>query len=293
MVKIKSISVGNGDMYYISHNSDNFTIIDCCLNEDNKIDIVNELMEEAKGKGISRFISTHPDEDHICGLEHIDEEMSIRNFYCVENNACKEDETPSFKKYCELRDSTDKAFYLYKGCSRSWMNESTEERGGSGINIVWPILDNEHYKTALEDAKEMKSPNNISPIIEYSFKNGVTMLWMGDLESDFLDNIKEDLILDEVDILFAPHHGRDSGKVPSELLKKLNPKLIIIGEAPSKDLNYYQGYNTITQNTSGDIIFDCGVGNVHIYASNEDYPADFLNDEKMNTYNGYIGTLAV
>ncbi|CAM4346215.1 hypothetical protein COEX109129_19890 [Corallococcus exiguus] len=30
---IKSFSVGNGDMFYIKHNSDNFTIIDCNLTE--------------------------------------------------------------------------------------------------------------------------------------------------------------------------------------------------------------------------------------------------------------------
>ena len=34
MSKVKSFSVGEGDMFYISHNSDNFTIIDCCLNYD-------------------------------------------------------------------------------------------------------------------------------------------------------------------------------------------------------------------------------------------------------------------
>ncbi len=38
---IKSFSVGNGYMFYIKHESDNFSIIDCCLNGDNKEDIVN------------------------------------------------------------------------------------------------------------------------------------------------------------------------------------------------------------------------------------------------------------
>lgn len=31
---IKSFSVGNGDMFYIDHNSENFTIIDCNLIDD-------------------------------------------------------------------------------------------------------------------------------------------------------------------------------------------------------------------------------------------------------------------
>ncbi len=33
---IKSFSVGNGDMFYIKHNSDNFTTIDCCMSEENR-----------------------------------------------------------------------------------------------------------------------------------------------------------------------------------------------------------------------------------------------------------------
>ena len=55
---IKSLSVGNGDMFYIKHGSDNFSIIDCSLNETNKTRIVNEIITESKGKGITRFIST-------------------------------------------------------------------------------------------------------------------------------------------------------------------------------------------------------------------------------------------
>lgn len=33
---IKSLSVGNGDMFYIKHDSSNFTIIDCNMDETNK-----------------------------------------------------------------------------------------------------------------------------------------------------------------------------------------------------------------------------------------------------------------
>lgn len=43
MSKVKSFSVGNGDMFYIRHNSDNFTTIDCCLTDDVKDDILDEI----------------------------------------------------------------------------------------------------------------------------------------------------------------------------------------------------------------------------------------------------------
>jgi len=293
---VKSISVGEGDMFYIKHGSENFTIIDCCMDDDNKDRIVKELKLEKKDKEVLRFISTHPDDDHIKGIKYLDEKISIVNFYCVKNEAAKSDETDDFLKYCELRDSVEKAFYIEKGCKRKWMNESGPDKNGkqidsSGINILWPIPSNQKYKDALKVAKDGGDPNNISPIIKYSLSNGATILWMGDLKSDFMKSIKDVLQLPKVHILFAPHHGRDSGKIPTELLETMNPDIIIIGEAKSKHLNYYSGYNTITQNSAGDIILDCITNKVHIYVGSDTYSVDFLDNENMTDYDNYIGTL--
>ena len=294
---IKSFSVGEGDMFYIQHNSDNFTVIDCYMHDDNKDRIIREIEEKSKDKQINRFISTHPDEDHILGLKSFREKLGISNFYCVENKATKSEETEDFKEYCDLRDG-DKHFYIYKGCSRKWMNDSGidnngVERGSSGINILWPKTSNQYYKDALEKAKKGESPNNISPIIKYSLESGVNILWFGDLEKDFMENIKDDLEIEEADIIFAPHHGRESGKIPKEILDKIKPKLIIIGEAPSTNLNYYNDYNTITQNSAGDITLQCVSEKVHIYVSKENYTVGFLKNEYKTDFDNYIGTLTV
>ncbi len=290
---VKSFSVGDGDMFYIRHGNDNFTIIDCCMPEENRGDIINEIKSESADKNINRFISTHPDDDHLLGLLYLNEEKEIPNFYCVKNEVTKPDETDDFKKYCKLRDH-DKTFHLYRGCSRLWLNQGNEERGGSGIKILWPITRNEHYKAALENANAGNSPNNISIIMNYSLDDGASMLWMGDLETDFMENIKDAIAMDSADILFAPHHGRDSGKVPKDWLDDIDPKIVIIGEAPSRFLNYYEGYNTITQNSAGDILLECESGKTHIYVSSWRYFVDFLDDEnKPDTYGNYIGTLSV
>ena len=118
---------------------------------------------------------------------------------------------------------------------------------------------------------------------------------MGDLETEFMEKIEDDMDMPDIDILFAPHHGRDSGKVPKSWLDKMTPQIIIIGEAKSGHLNYYAGWNTITQNSAGDIIFDCESGKVHIYVSKENYSVGFLNNEnKSNRDDGYyLGTLNV
>ncbi len=131
MCIVKSLAVGNGDMFYIRHGTDNFTVIDCCLPDDRKNEILEEIAGQRKGKGVCRFISSHPDQDHISGLVSYDDLFGILNFYVVKNKASKSSETEDFRRYKGLRDDTKKAFYLKQGCERRWMNQSDETRGSS------------------------------------------------------------------------------------------------------------------------------------------------------------------
>ena len=89
---------------------------------------------------------------------------------------------------------------------------------------------------------------------------------MGDLESTFQDKIKNQIALPPVDIMFAPQH-----------------------------LDYYYGYNTITQNSAGDIVLDCSDDSVHVYVSNNEYSVDHLEYNFMPDEYGatYIGTMRV
>ena len=289
---VHSYAVGNGDMFSIRHGTDNCTIIDCSTTEDNEDWLLKEIDSQRKGKGITRFITTHPDQDHIMGLVTLDDHIDILNFNVVKNSTAKEDETDDFKRYKKLRDG-DQAFYIYNGCERKWMNQGDEERGSSGIKIRWPITSNKHFKKALEDADDGKSPNNISPVITYSLNDGVDMAWFGDLETDFMEKIKNEISWPDVDNLFAPHHGRESGKIPKSILEEMDPKIVVVGEAPSKYLDYYLDYNTITQNSAGSIYFECVANWVHIYVGSTTYNVDFLEDKAASTYTNYIGSLAV
>ncbi len=78
---VKSLSVGNGDMFYIQHNSDNFLrLLTASYLTKNKKTIMDEIISKSTDKNITRFISTHPDEDHIKGLEYFNQRKSIVNF---------------------------------------------------------------------------------------------------------------------------------------------------------------------------------------------------------------------
>lgn len=282
-------------MFYIRHNSDNFTIIDCDLTDENADAIIKDIKAAKSGKGIERFICTHPDEDHFGGIQLLDDALSIVNFYVVKNQAIKDEDTESFKRYCQLRDDPKKAFYIYKGCSRRWMNESDDERKTSGISILWPDTSNKHFKEALAACDAGESYNNTSAVIRYGVTGGPSFLWLGDLETQFMEDIADAIALEKTTVVFAAHHGRASGKIPDAWLEKLDPQIIVIGEAPSRHLHYYTGYQKVTQNMAGDITMDCTDDKVHFYVSNGEYSHNGLKDEDMPDLgtSHYIGSLTV
>lgn len=304
---VKSLSVGEGDMFYIRHNTDNFSIIDCCIEPEWHDRIVSELKQMARDKNIQRFISTHPDNDHIRGISDLFRDFNIPNFYCVENMANNPDGEKDFNKYCELRDGKTH-FYIKRDCKRKWMNlnsnpEDEEQRQNSGINILWPIVENEDYQEVLKTVQQWQDPNNISPIVRYAISDGGSFIWFGDMENSFQEKIKAEIKLPRTDVVFAPHHGRKSGHLVSKWLQELEPKVIIVGEAPSENLDYYRGYDTITQNTAGDITFVCENGQIDIYVGEKDYDPDctkLKNVEKSLVkvnhrydpkYGYYVGTI--
>lgn len=268
-----------GDTFYIKHISDNFTLIDCYLKDGDdrscrKKEIISEIMRESAGR-VCRFVSTHPDKDHILGIEALDSQWPILNFYSVSNDIPVDKDDDSMLRYDILKSRQD--YPIERGMVRAWMNKGKDGVGASGITFLWPALDNKKYVEALKHVahpgeNEDPSPNNISCVIKYSVKNGASYLWLGDMETDmqqeFFEKCKDKIT--PVDVLFHPHHGRESSRPPTELLDALSPQIIVIGNAPNQYLNRDNPQKTITQNKAGDVVFqnDISRGYVHIFTSN-------------------------
>ena len=279
-----------GDTFYIKHNVDSFTVIDCYLLSDSDYEennrqkeIIDEIVSESEGR-IRRFISTHPDHDHIAGIEELFKSWPTENFYAVSNEIPENEDDESLTKYIELK--KDHNYAIKEGISRKWLNDNDAEHGSSGIFFQWPILDNESFKAALTKVKKGEEVNNICPVFTYSIYQGPTYMWMGDLETEMQEayyNYCKDRI-PKVDILFQPHHGRTSGAVPKDLLNALDPQIIVIGNAPSNHISYGDSRKTITQNSAGDLTFVNEGGYIHIYSQNK---VDNLPDnlEKINYKN--------
>ena len=79
-----------------------------------------------------------------------------------------------------------------------------------------------------------------------------------------MEKIKDAITPDSSHVLVAPHHGRKSGRVPKDWLDAIDPKIIVVGEAPASEFTYYDGWDTITQNSAGDIVFECLSGKRHV-----------------------------
>ena len=264
-----------GDMFYIKHNVDSFTVIDCYLLANSQFaennrqkEIIDEIVAESRGR-IRRFISTHPDNDHIAGIDELFRRWPTNNFYAVANDIPSNEEDSSLTKYIELRDSVN--FPIERGITRCWLNDSNDDHNSSGIRFLWPVLNNRAFQDSLKKVEEGNDVNNICPVFTYKLNGGAKYLWMGDLNTKmqqcFYDVCKD--AISPVNILFQPHHGRESGSVPDDLLKLLSPQLVVIGNAPSNHINYGDSQMTITQNSSGDLTFENEGKYVHVYSQNE------------------------
>lgn len=298
---VKSFTVGIGDIFYIKHNRSSFTTIDCFLSYENIDKVVNEVSNEVKDLSIKRSISAHSSDDYVRGNENIEKRVVIANFHNVEDETTKEGQKASLDKYCELGDSS-KAFYLYKRSLRKWIKEEGENEqensiSRAGVTVFKPDTDNEHFKNTLEETMHGERQDSMSPCIRYSLENGITAVWMRDLETHSMGNILEEVELKKTNVFFASHYERKSGRVPYELLRAMDPDIVIIGEVPSENMVYglYDEYNKITQSSAGDIIFDCSQGKVDIYVSSPTYTVTYLkNNYESNRFGCYyIGTLEV
>lgn len=274
IVKSFSFPTGEirGDCFYIKHNTSTFTVIDCYLKEGDdancrKQEIIREIRRESYGR-INRFISTHPDNDHILGIEDLDKEWGIANFYAVENDIPRDKYDISLEKYIELKKNYNCA--IKEGVRRKWLNEGDDDIQGSNIEFLWPDVDNLKFKEALQATAKGESPNNISCVIKYDAPGGGSYLWMGDMETGMQEEFYKSRLnkIPSVDVLFHPHHGRDSSKLPDDLMFKLGPQIVVIGNAPAEHINYGNPDQTITQNMAGDVVFVNDLGIIHVFTAN-------------------------
>lgn len=248
-------------------------------------------------QSIFRFIITHPDMDHLDGIRDLYSEFCIVNTWDTDNNkSIASDATfagynrEDWEFYEKLRSgkvtSTKRLTYFAKNDNLFY----NEDR----IKILCPT------PALLKNANYCGQYNDSSYVTLYTPAKADGGSWKflfaGDSEDNswkyILANHKDDV--SNVDVLFAPHHGRDSGR-SYEFLNTLKPKVTLFGNASSKHLAYscYDPSLRITNNQAGYILIDISEGAIIFYVKNYEFARDFLHKRGLGEpvynerYQGY------
>lgn len=316
------LNVKQGDCSIIQHPTGHVTVVDVCnaasANQE-EVALAKAIVEAGvpgnfnqkdtpvnpvaylKKFGISsvfRFIATHPDMDHLDGIQSFFDEFSPVNLWDTDNE-CEKDFSDGGGQYNEddwdfytsLRDgkpTTDpKRLTLFAGERGHYYNRDAEgQGGGDGLHILAPTPE------LLAQANECDDYNDASYVILYR-SNGGRILLAGDSHDKTWEHIlanHEDDVKD-VELLIAPHHGRKSDR-SYDFLDVVRPKLTFFGNANSEHLAYGawngRGLTFITNNQANCMVVNTSVNPMDVYVTNKVF-AEKCNPDTTysNAFQGY------
>lgn len=254
-----------------------------------------EYMQRRDIREVFRFILTHPDMDHMDGIKDLFETFNPVNFWDTENNEVKEFSAGSpFRKedweyYLKLRAGLGpKRLANHSGDRGSFYNDGEIH---DGLHILSPTTE------LIATANKNGDFNDASYVILYRTSAG-RILFCGDSHDKTWEHILANHLpeIENVEVMIAPHHGRDSGR-NREFLTLVRPKLSILGRASSDHLMYdawnNRGLDFITAHQAGTIILDADGDHIIVYAANEGfakriYNRTFFDPNIGGWYLGYV-----
>ena len=240
MLKIHFINVGKGNCTVIDFPSGNLTVIDTDnsrnSDENDLTDPVEYIKEKFPNRPIFRLIVTHPDMDHLSGMEEIDDNFSVLNFWDTENNKKLSDEDLDTAPYYEKGDwktyqkyrkseSDPKCLFLYRNGTGDYWNSD-------GIKILSPS------KALVKKANDSGEYNHLSYVLSINY-NGYKILLGGDATiaawNDIQDNVNtEDL---KADLFLAPHHG-STHNVNKDVFADIDPDYVVVSVIKKVEYDY-------------------------------------------------------
>ncbi len=317
MPKVHFLNVRNGDCSIIQHNSKRVSVIDVnCASipvmgksagfsmaeryqrrpwepvpgnygqkedEDNPILYLRKLQIPQ----IFRFILTHPDMDHLGGIEDLFTEFRPSNFWDTANTkefapgsfGSRTDLEADWGFYKNLRDSDSdtnpKRLVYYSGNSYDYFKED-------GLAILAPTPE------LVAAGNKKRNWNDASYVILYR-SCGKKILFSGDSEDKtwehILANWHDDVA--NLDVLVAPHHGRHSGR-SYDFLSVTKPKLTLYGNASSDHLAYKPWHNRrlliLTNNQAGYIVLNILSDKIEVFVKNKTYAQNLCDQNGWKTY---------
>lgn len=183
---------------------------------------------------VDQVIITHPHKDHIDDILNFNKlSPRVLSRPKVDKNKISENIKDEDKIIIETYFSIDEKYvFPVEPRNNLLLPENT---GGVEVRTFVPLLDN-------------KNINNLSLVTVVSYLN-LKVLIPGDNEPPSWNELltKEDFrkAITDVDVLLAPHHGRDSGYC-AEIFNYFKPKLTIISDGHFCDTSATDRYNKVT-----------------------------------------------
>jgi len=241
MLKIHFLNVGKGNCTVIKFPSGNLAIVDI---DNSKIDDDDDVLQDPiqfikdvyPGESIFRFILTHPDMDHMSGLDELHKNRSILNFWDTNHNKKMDTDklhlggykTEDWDKYQELRikDENPKTLHIYQDSdAQSYWKED-------GVKILGPS------KSMLKKANESEEYNHCSYVVKIEYE-GIKILLGGDATKESWQDIleyhgKEEL---KAHVFLAPHHGSPDN-IEKDVFKHIDPQYVIVSDHRGHNYDY-------------------------------------------------------
>ncbi|MGX4600231.1 cell wall-binding repeat-containing protein [Faecalimicrobium sp. JNUCC 81] len=209
-MEIHFIDVGQGDATYIELADGTDILIDAGESKYGNI-VVNYLKNLEKDIDIEYLIATHPDSDHIGGMQQAFKDLKIKNFYYPQDAPHN---TQTWNNVLNLAKN--------EGCSIiDAKSGTTLNLGGAVLKFVHPNVD---YKGSNEDS--------VVALLDY---NDTEVLLTGDAEAITEQDMVNQNLVGYIDVLKVGHHGSNSSSTQT-FLNKVKPENSVI--SVGKDNNY-------------------------------------------------------
>ena len=245
MLSIHFLNVGKGNCTIIGHPSSRISIVDIdnsrIESNERKLTDPIKYIKNFNITSIFRFVLTHPDMDHMSGLNVLSNYVDIINFWDTQNNKTIDrsswDDSPYNKrdwdKYQSFKNKTESPKYI--------INYRRDE-GPYWIDDNITILSPSH--NLVKKANETNEYNHLSYVLMVEH-NGVKILLGGDASvaawEDILNDCRRSLL--KADILLASHHGSKEN-IYKPALEAISPDFVIVSVAEGVDYAYdiYSNY---------------------------------------------------
>lgn len=203
-VSVSFIDVGKADAIFITCDDYNI-LIDA--GEDSQAKNVSAFLKRYNTDTLDLVVATHPDKDHIGGMEKIIQNFSVKNFW-----------QPEISK--DLLPETDSYENMIAALEEKKINLSFP---AAGYREVFGDLE----LTVLSPDKIYDSTNNNSLVIRLDYFDR-SFIFTGDAENE----VEQDLIKHnpeniQADILKVSHHGSNNASC-NEFLQLISPEYAVL-----------------------------------------------------------------